>query len=78
MTMALPPDVQSRIQDLVDSGRFSSAADVVAHAISALEREQAEIAAIQEGLDDVAAGRVRPLTEVDAEIREQFGFAPRK
>ena len=77
MTVTLPPEVQSRIQALVNSGRFASAADVVAHAVSALEREQSEIAAIQEGLDDVAAGRVRPLSEVDAEIREQFGFKPR-
>ena len=78
MTVTLPPDVESRIQALVNSGAYPSAADVVRDAVKALEREQAEVAAIQEGLDDVAAGRIRPLAEVDAEIREQFGFKPRK
>ena len=77
MTITVPQDVQSRIQALIGSGDFVSDADVVSSAVAALERERGEIAAIQKGLDDVAAGRVRPLEEVDAEIREQFGFAPR-
>lgn len=34
-------------------------------------------AAIREGLDDIAAGRVQPWEEVDAEIRREFGFDPR-
>ena len=35
------------------------------------EREDATIA-IQEGLDDLAAGRVRPAAEVIAELRQRF------
>lgn len=28
---------------------------------------------VQEGLDDVAAGRTRPWAEVEAELREKYG-----
>jgi len=33
-----------------------------------------ELAAIQAGIDDVEAGRVRPFEDVDADIRRDFGF----
>jgi hypothetical protein len=37
--------------------------------------EQAEVrAAIERGLADVEAGRVRPADEVMAELREQYGW----
>jgi predicted transcriptional regulator len=39
-------------------------------------QEQEDLAAIQRGLDDRAHGREQPLEEVDAEIREEFGFPP--
>ena len=38
----------------------------------------ADVAAIQEGIDDMIAGRVQPLEVVDAEIRQQFGFKRRQ
>lgn len=34
------------------------------------------VAAINESLADIAAGRVKSLDEVDAEIRAEFGFGP--
>ena len=41
-------------------------------------REEGEtIAAIQAGLDDVAAGRVKTIAKVDTEIRRQYGWPPR-
>jgi hypothetical protein len=38
------------------------------------QEEDETIAAIQEGLDDVAAGRFKTIAEVDAEIRQQHGW----
>jgi predicted transcriptional regulator len=35
------------------------------------------MASIQRSLDDIAAGRVQTLEEVDEEIRREFGFKPR-
>lgn len=49
--------------------------DTHERAMRALE-EQEDLAAIQRGLDDRAHGREQPLAEVDAEIREEFGFPP--
>lgn len=50
--------------------------DTHERAMRALQ-EQDDLAAIQRGLDDRARGREQPLAEVDAEIREEFGFPPR-
>jgi len=33
------------------------------------------LAAIQAGIDDLEAGRVRPFEDVDADLRRQFGFS---
>lgn len=41
-----------------------------------IEREET-IAAIKEGLEDVAAGRTQPLDEAIAEIRDELGL-PRR
>jgi len=35
-----------------------------------------DIAAIKEGVDDMQAGRLRPFSEVDAEIRGSHGWVP--
>lgn len=40
------------------------------------DREET-MASIQRSLDDIAAGRVQTLEEVDEEIRREFGFKPR-
>lgn len=41
------------------------------------EREEM-IAAINESLEDIAAGRVQPLEEVEEELQREFGFEPRQ
>jgi hypothetical protein len=42
------------------------------------EREMEETcAAIQAGMDDIEAGRCRPLEEFDAEFRKKNGLPPR-
>jgi len=43
------------------------------------EREREDtIASIRRGIADADAGHVRPLAEVDAEIRSKFGFPSRR
>jgi len=41
-------------------------------------REQDDIAAIQQGIDDMEAGRLIPLEEAEAEIRQDLRFPPRE
>ena len=60
----------NRIYILVDH-------DTHQQAMAALQRQR-DVAAIQRGIDDMEAGRGRPLEEVDADIREEFGFPPRQ
>lgn len=74
MSYEFPQDVNQRVTTLLQRG-YDTVDDVLRHALSALEREQQEIAAIQEGVDDMEAVRYRPLEEVDAEIRTRHNFA---
>jgi len=45
-------------------------------AMRALE-EQEDLAAIRRGIEDMEAGRLIPLEEADAQIRQELGFPPR-
>lgn len=71
MQIELPND--RGFQALATAAGFASVEDYV---VRLLERE-AERRAIQEGIDDMKAGRGRPLDEVDAELRREFGFVSR-
>jgi Arc/MetJ-type ribon-helix-helix transcriptional regulator len=75
MSYQLPPDLYAAVQSHVASGQFATEDDVVRSALAALNRHTAEVRAIQEGLDDMEAGRFRPLEQADAELREKYGFA---
>jgi predicted transcriptional regulator len=73
MSMQLPPDLSASVQHFIAFEGYKTEEDVLRDALDALER-QANIAAIQAGIDDMEAGRMRPWEEVDAEIRAKFGF----
>jgi putative addiction module CopG family antidote len=75
MKYELPPDVEQQLKQRVASGQYASEADVLRDALAALEWRDQEIAAMQAGIDDMEAGRVRPFSEADAEIRKYFGFS---
>ena len=72
MQIELPDDVD--YQALATAAGFASLEDYV---VRLLERE-AERKAIQEGMDAMKAGDGQPLEEFDAQLRREFGFAPRR
>lgn len=74
MGLQIPADVESTVRAFVANGRFADEGDVLRRAMAALERQEADLAAIQEGIDDFEAGRVRPWEEVKAELDAKFGF----
>lgn len=77
MPYPFPPDVGQRIHSQLERGRFQTEDDVLRAAITALERENADLAAIQDGIADIEAGRFRPFAEIDAEFRRTHNLAER-
>ena len=73
MTLQLPSDLTAAVEGFLASGGYKDEMDVLRDALAAL-RHRANVAAIQEGIDDMEAGRGRPWEEVAAEIRKEFGF----
>ena len=74
MTYPFPPDVCQRVKSQLAKGPYQSEDEVLRAAMTALERERDDLAAIQAGIEDMEAGRYRPLAEVDAEIRKKYNI----
>ena len=72
MTVDLPNDRDYQAQAI--AAGYSALEDYL---VTLLDRD-AERVAIQQGIDDMRAGRVRPFEEFDAELRREFdlGAAP--
>jgi Arc/MetJ-type ribon-helix-helix transcriptional regulator len=75
MSYAFPSDVQHLVDLQMASGRYPSQDELLREALLALNDFGASVADIQEGMEDERAGRLRPLAEIDADIRREFGFA---
>jgi predicted transcriptional regulator len=73
MSLDLPSDVSASLNSFIVHDGYRDEVEVIRDALSALEYRR-NVAAIQEGVDDMEAGRYRPFEEVDAEIRKKFGF----
>ena len=57
------------IQAQLAGGRYNNASEVLRDALRMMEEsEQRLAAALQRGLDDIAAGRVYPMEEVTREV----------
>ena len=69
MNYQLPPDVDEQIKRGMASGRYSSEEDMIRQAFDALKWREDEVAAIQQGIEDMEAGRVKPLRDFDREFR---------
>jgi hypothetical protein len=71
MTIELPDDRDLQAQAV--AAGFSAVEDYL---VALLDRD-AERLAIRQGIDDMNAGHLRPFDEFDADLRAEFGFAPR-
>ncbi len=71
MPYQLPPDIQQRIKSYLEVGSGDSEDHVLRLALDALDWQEEEVRAIGQGIDDMEAGRVRPLREFDKEFRTQ-------
>jgi predicted transcriptional regulator len=74
MPYSFPPEFGQLVEEGLASGAYASENDLLLEAVRALrERDEAE-AGIREGLADLEQGRVRPLGEVDAALRNKYGI----
>jgi putative addiction module CopG family antidote len=71
MSVDLAPDVWNEIQRQLATGSFSSPDEVLREALAALRFREQEVLAIQEGIDDMEAGRLTPIREFDREFRQR-------
>jgi Arc/MetJ-type ribon-helix-helix transcriptional regulator len=74
MSVDLSPDIWNEIQRHVASGVFATPEEVLREALAALRVREREVIAIQEGIDDMESGRVRPIREFDREFRLRNGL----
>ena len=74
MAYQFPSDIHERVKANLATGKYRSEDDVLREALDALQRHDGELQAIQEGIDDMQAGRFRPLEQVGAEIRRKHSF----
>ncbi len=72
MMIELPADRD--IQSQAIAAGYASVDDYV----RVLLDRDAERVAIQQGIDAMNAGDMRPWEEVDADLRQKFGFPPRE
>ena len=69
MSYQLPPEIDQRVQSQLALGIYATAADLLNEALDALEQRNEDIASIQRGIDDEAAGRVKTLAEFRQDTR---------
>jgi putative addiction module CopG family antidote len=71
MSQQLPNDLASAIQSFIATGKYASPEEVMREALAALRQRDEDVAAIAAGIEDMEAGRYRPLAEFDAEFRKR-------
>ena len=71
MSLTIPADVQQRVNVLLGTGRYASEEEILRAALLALEEQNADLTAIQSGIDDMKNGRYRPFSDFDAEFCER-------
>jgi predicted transcriptional regulator len=73
MSFQLTPELTATIQTFLVGGRYKDEEEVLREALAEL-RHRENVAAIQKGVEDMEAGRVRPWSEVKEELRAKLGM----
>jgi len=75
------PLTQRELDDFCEFARSKvkdGTAESLSGCLQAWCEQAAEVEAIREAQEDIAAGRTKPAAQVEAEIREEFGLRPRQ
>jgi Arc/MetJ-type ribon-helix-helix transcriptional regulator len=76
MAYQLPPDLEQMIRDQMRGGGYASEEELLRDAFAALRARNDDLAAIEQGLEDMQAGRLRPFEEAAEAIRRAHGLEP--
>jgi antitoxin ParD1/3/4 len=75
-TADLGPQLEGYVADLVKSGRYQSRSEVLREGVRLVEERERRLAAldaaINRGIADVEAGRVRPIEETAARLTAKY------
>lgn len=75
MAYQFPPDVEELVRKQMQSGDFATEDDLLREALRVLDHVREDLAAIEAGIADADAGRVRPIEDFDREFRARNGIA---
>ena len=86
LNVSLPPELENRVRQHVESGLYSSASEVIREALRLFEAYQGVQAAslnalkmdIAQGVSDIEAGRVREVSMAKIKERGRAVLAARK
>lgn len=86
LNVSLPPELENRVRQHVESGRYSSASEVIREALRLFETYQDVRAAnlaslkadIAQGVADIASGRVRELDMDEIKARGRAKLAAQR
>lgn len=76
MSISLTPELDQLVHQKLANSQYRSVEDVLRAALRALDEEEATIAAITEGYEDIQAGRVYSLEEANAEFYRKHSITP--
>lgn len=75
MNFELPPHLEPFVNQEFSTGRYATREDVIIQAVSLLRDERLHaVEGIQEGIADMHAGRLQPLSDTFKNIRQEFGL----
>ncbi len=76
MHIEIPPELKPFVEQEFATGRYATREEVVVQALSWFRDERQDAASgIRQGLDDLAAGRIQPLSEAFVDIRKEPGIS---
>lgn len=69
---SFPPELDRLVREGLAAGGYASEDALLLEAMVALRDRDEAVIGIRQGLADLDAGRVRPLSDVDAELRKKY------
>lgn len=76
ISVDLGPQLEAAVNDLIEKGRYGSKSEVLREGVRLVQEREAKLAALHasldEGLEDIRAGRTIPMEEVFASIEAEL------